>query len=247
MFRLRIDIKKENCKNQNVMSHCGQIKNIFNTALRKYGYCQETNKPAKYGFGAIIRKIDNTTNRSLYRVDRIWIGSADQTIAKAISMITPEDLLEPTMTPGAGLDLRKNARFYIETVNNASGVVQCFTNTPIRILSGRGNNKQTLFDFGEEFNINLNKNLETRFGKPFSLKFVPDNTFVRLNKGRVVKSLPVAGHINGQKDVVFYWPGVVVPFVLIGPPEDINTVLSSGLGTGTGMGFGWISPSGEGQ
>lgn len=237
MIRLKIDIDR-NSKNAVAGIDC--VKNIIDACLHKYGYARENNTPSKYGWGALIHKVGS----GLYRIDRVWVGSCDPVITKAIEQIKVEDLIEPTMTPGAGLDLRKS-RLSFESLPKKVSAISCFTNTPIRVLSKKDSGRaKALTTTGEFYSKRLNETMSKRFGRPFSLEFIPNNTYVRMNGGEIVRSLPIRGQKRTSGDDTgntFFLPGIVVPFILSGPEEDLLVALTSGIGANTGMGFGWIS------
>lgn len=231
MIRIRIDLPFDAF--EAVCQDRGRIKNVIDNALARHGYRRLDNQPVRYGFGVIARPIGN----GLRRIERIYLGSSDPVIAEAIAKITPEDLIEPSLTPGAGLDLRR-ARFIRDESWVPTEALALYAVSPIRVLHrSEGGRSQALFTPGDAFDAALNRSMATRFGRPFQLRFIPDRWYSFAKKGNLVASMAIGVRSDGR---LICLPGIVTPFVLVGPSEDLQDAWFSGLGTGTGMGFGWV-------
>lgn len=215
-----------------------QLKNIFDSALSRHGYRIDRSRPARYGFGVIARpvRVGGSRVQRMFRIERAWIGSTDPEVVQALAKITPDDLYEPKDVSGAGLDLRK-ATITDEQWYPADAVAG-YAISPIRVLhtspgSPRG---YCMSVFGRAFDEALNRTMERRFGRPFRLRFIPDAAYVRLHRGNVVARMGVRSLPDGR---IVALDGVVVPFLLAGPPEDLRDAWYNGLGSGTAQGFGW--------
>jgi len=232
MIRLRIDLPFN--AYEAVCQDRGSIKNIIDSALSKHGYHRVDNRPVRYGFGAISRP---TGKGGLRRVERIYLGTSDPKIASAMNRITVADLVEPSLTPGAGLDLRK-ARIFRDERWVPAEALSLYALSPIRVLSREdGDRSRAMLDLGPHFTQALNRIMETRFGRPFHLTFIPDRLYSFSRKGNLSASMAVGKRPDGR---VICLPGIVTPFVLTGPVDDVRDAWFSGLGAGTGMGFGCV-------
>ena len=94
---------------------------------------------------------------------------------------------------------------------------------------------------GDEFNAALNRIMARRFGRSFRLTFIPDRLYTFSRKGKIAASMAIKIREDGQPVCL---PGIVTPFVLTGPTEDLRDAWFSGLGVGTGMGFGCVEEAG---
>jgi hypothetical protein len=79
--------------------------------------------------------------------------------------------------------------------------------------------------------------MQSRFGRPFRLRLIPDRAYSFAKRGDLSASMAVGTRPDGRPLCL---PGIVTPFVLAGPAEDLRDAWFSGLGTGTGMGFGCV-------
>ncbi len=232
MLRLRIDLPFDAF--EAVCPDRGHVKNIIDNALSRHGYRRIDNQPVRYGFGVISRPVGKN---GLRRIERVVLGSSDPGIASAMAQITAEDLLEPALTPGAGLDLRR-ARIAKDDRWLPVEALSLYALSPIRVLiRPEGERSKALLTPGEDFNVALNHAMETRFGRPFRLSFIPDRLYTFSRKGNLTASMAVGIRADGKPICL---PGIVTPFLLAGPVEDLRDAWFSGLGTGTGMGFGCV-------
>lgn len=232
MIRLRIDLPFDAF--EAVCQDRGRVKNVIDSALSRHGYSRIDNQPVRYGFGVIARPVGKN---GLRRIERVYLGSSDATIADAMARITAEDLVEPALTPGAGLDLRRATIIRDERWTPAEAL-SLYALSPIRVLHReQGGRSQALLTPGEAFSAGLNRSMQTRFGRPFRLSFIPDRLYSFAKKGQLTASMAVGTRSDGRPICL---PGIVTPFVLAGPSEDLRDAWFSGLGAGTGMGFGCL-------
>ena len=232
MIRLRIDLPFDAF--EAVCQDRGRVKNIIDSALARHGYSRIDNQPVRYGFGVIARPVGKN---GLRRVERVYVVSSDATIAEAVAKITSEDLVEPSLTPGAGLDLRRATMARDERWAPCEAL-SLYALSPIRVLQREpGCRSQALLTPGEGFTAALNRSMQTRFGRPFRLSFIPDRLYSFAKKGHLMASMAVGSRPDGRPICL---PGIVTPFVLAGPMEDLRDAWFSGLGAGTGMGFGCL-------
>lgn len=236
MLRLRIDLPFDAF--EAVCQDRGRVKNIIDSALSRHGYQRVDDQPVRYGFGVLSRPV---SKGGLRRIERIYLGSSDRTIAEALSRLVPEDLLEPSLTPGAGLDLRR-AIIYRDERWMPAEAMSLYALSPIRALSKEtGSRSQALLKTGETFDAALNSAMRTRFGRPFRLRFIPDRAYSFAKRGDLSASMAVGIRPDGR---ALCLPGILTPFVLVGPVDDLREAWFSGLGTGTGMGFGCVEEAG---
>lgn len=231
MIRLRIDLPFDAF--EAVCQDRGRIKNVIDYALSRHGYRRVDNQPVRYGFGVIARPVGNN---GLRRVERVILGSSDPPIAEALAQFTSEDLLEPALTPGAGLDLRR-ARIVRDDRWTPVEALSLYALSPIRVLQRIGNRSQAVLEPGEAFNTALNGSMTTRFGRTFRLTFIPDRLYTFAHRGRLTASMAVGQRSDGRPLCL---PGLLTPFVLTGPAEDLRDAWFSGLGASTGLGFGCV-------
>lgn len=232
MVRVRWDLP---WNARTVITSRDSVKNIIDTNLTKRGFQKDKHQPAQYGFGVIAKRVP--ANRRMYQVQRVWVGSSNVEIAQMLMDITAEDLLEPNMVEGAGLDLRQ-AKIHISTEWEPYEAVAGYAVSPIRLVrtDRQKSDLAGITTFGPQFNDALNKTMERRFGRKFQLQFIPDSAYVRLHGGKVAARMAIKVLENGK---VIAPEGVVLPFTLTGPPSDIRDAWFSGLGSGTAKGFGW--------
>jgi hypothetical protein len=230
MIRLRIDLPFDAF--EAVCRDRGRVKNVIDNALSRHGYRRIDNQPVRYGFGVIARPVGKN---GLRRIERIYLGSSDPAIAEPMAKITAEDLVEPSLTPGAGLDLRQ-ARIIRDERWTPTEALSLYAVSPIRVLHrAEGGRSQALLIPGEAFDAALNRSMSTRFGRVFRLRFIPDRLYSFARRGKLAASMAVGARPDGRPICL---PGIVTPFVLAGPSADLRDAWFSGLGAGTGMGFG---------
>ena len=232
MIRLRIDVPFDAF--EAVCRDRGQVKNLIDSALSAHGYRRIDNQPVRYGFGVIARPVGK---QGLRRVERVYVGSSDPDIAGALSRIRAEHLLEPSLLEGAGLDLRR-ATIIRDERWVPSEALALYALSPIRVLERDPQGRTlALLTPGATFNAALNRIMATRFGRPFRLSFIPDRLYSFARKGQLAASMAVATRPNGRPLCL---PGIVTPFMLAGPCNDLRDAWFSGLGASTGMGFGCV-------
>lgn len=207
------------------------IKNILEYALRQHGYRRVDDRPLRWGFGVVAHRVPG--RQHFYQVDQVIFGSSDPAIMDAMAAITPQDLREPNAVPGAGLDLTY-ATLTTEAPWVPTPAAHFLALSPIRVLQGH---RQTILTLGPDFTTYLNRTMAHRFGRPFHLTFQPDSFYVRRHNGQIAARMAIKMSPEGSPIV---YPGLVLPFVLTGPEDDIATAWYSGLGSSTGMGFGCL-------
>ena len=182
MIRLRIDLPFN--AYEAICQDRGSIKNIIDSALSKYGYHRVDNRPVRYGFGVISKP---TGKNGLRRVERVYLGSSDPEIASAMNRIAVEDLVEPSLTPCAGLDLRK-ARIFRDERWIPCEALSLYALSPIRVLTREDGDRRTraILDPGPDFTKSLNRIMSTRFGRPFNMTFIPDRLYTFSKKRECV-------------------------------------------------------------
>lgn len=207
------------------------IKNIFEHALRRYGYRRQGDAPVRWGFGVLAHRVPGP--QRFYAVHSVIVGSSDPTIAAIIAQFQPSDLVEPNAVPGAGIDL-SSAQLTTDDPWLPTPAAHFMTVSPLRVLAGH---HQTILSLGPAFTEALNRTMAFRFGRPFHLEFRPDSLYVRRRGGQIAARMAIKIAPDGHAVV---YPGLVLPFVLTGPAEDIAVAWYSGLGGSTGMGFGCL-------
>lgn len=236
MRRLRIDLPFDAF--EAVCQDRGRVKNLIDGALSRHGYARVDNQPVRYGFGVLSRPVGKN---GLRRIERIYLGSSDPAIAEALERIVPEDLLESSLTPGAGLDLRRASIVHDERWLPAEAMA-LYALSPIRVLRREaGGRSRALLTPGAEFDAALNGAMQTRFGRLFQLRLIPDRMYSFTRRGDLSASMAVGMRPDGRPLCL---PGIVTPFVLAGPALDLRDAWFSGLGAATGMGFGCVEEAG---
>ncbi len=236
MIRIRLDMPKGD-RTAVCETKAGSVKNLLDHALSRHGYRLDRSTPARYGFGVIARRVNaGSLQRRLYRVERVWIGSADKEAANALARIDVSDLWEPLDVSGAGLDLR-TATIHEEHWESAEAATG-YAVSPIRVLNTEVGSPHGYAQsaFGPQFDTSLNATMQRRLGRSFHLRFIPDMSYVRLHQGNVQVRMSVRKLPDGRMVAL---DGVVLPFLLVGPSIDIRDAWYSGLGAATGEGFGW--------
>lgn len=231
MIRLQIDLPRDN--HSEIITSRDAVKNILDTALRRYGAPVSAQQPAPYGFGVVARRV-TTPGPRLYRVERVIVGSTHPAFASALAQLQPDDLLEPNAVSGVGLDLR-HARIKIVPPPVFSDAVALYAVSPLRVLDAPTG--QSLLTLGPVWEQALNRTMSRRFARPFTLRFIPDSLYVRARQGRIVARMAVKVRSDGY---VVAYPGLVLPFVLAGPADQLASVWYNGLGSSTAMGFGCV-------
>ncbi len=231
IFRWKIDVPRDD--RSPVIRSRDSVKNLIDAALVRHGYQINRGQPARYGFGVVAKRVGTPTQR-LHRVERVIVGSSDPTIAKALAAWTPEDLWEPNAVPGAGLDLR-NSIMAADPSPIISEAITLYAVSPLRVLDG--NPGRTILELGAAWEIALNRTMARRFGHAFHLHVIPDSWYVRAKHGQIIAHMAVKIRTDGY---VVAYPGLVLPFVLTGPRNELHVAWYSGLGGSTAMGFGCV-------
>ncbi|OUD13070.1 CRISPR-associated endoribonuclease Cas6 [Thioflexithrix psekupsensis] len=233
-IRLYIDIPHD--YRHAVIQHRDSVANVLTRALRRHGWQPTKNQPARWGFGVITKPVNKTDNpkQRLYKLQRVIVGSSDPEIAAALAQINADDLMEDTQAPGAGLDFSV-AEIYSAPDWVETEAVNFYCVSPIRV-SDPEHKIDTYLQTDDRFNLLLNRTMQTRFQRPFHLKFTPDNLYTRLHDG------DITGHmaIKMKKGQPVILQGIIVPFLLTGPAEDLRDVWFSGLGRSSARGFGCV-------
>ncbi len=234
MLRLKIELPKDTY--HTVIRSRDEVANVLIHAMVKHGFQVEKNTAAKWGFGVLSTPTDKTKN--LRRIGRVYVGSSDPKIAEILSKIEPKDLIEPNAMPGCGLNLSM-AEITKQTTSLETEGIGFYCISPIR----PAHLPQTEYElpaFGQPFNDALNLAMQHRFNREFHLSFAPDSLYVRAKGGNVTARM---AHNRKSPQGVLTKPGLITPFVLTGPKEEIDIAYFSGLGINTGRGFGCIEVS----
>ena len=210
------------------------VKNLIDAALVRHGYHIDRTQAAPYGFGVVGKRVNAPGAQRLHRVERVIVGSSDPKIARALAQWTPEDLWEPNAVPGAGLDLR-HSTLSIDPSPVLGEAIALYAISPIRVIEG--NPGQTILKLGEAWEKALNRTMTRRFKRPFHLHIAPDSWYIRAKHGQIVAHMATKVRHDGY---VVAYPGLIFPFVLAGPAEELHVVWYSGLGSSTAMGFGCV-------
>lgn len=232
MIRWKIDVPHGD--RSSVIRSRDSVKNLIDAALVRHGYHVDRTQPARYGFGVVAKRVVAPGVQRFHRVERVIVGSSDPSIASALAQWTPEDLWEPNAVPGAGLDLR-HSRLMDDPSPIVGGAISLYAISPIRVMDG--NPGQTILELGAPWEQALNRTMTRRFGRPFDLHVIPDSWYVRAQHGNIVARMAVKVRSDGY---VVAYPGLVLPFVLTGSPDELQVVWYSGLGGSTAMGFGCV-------
>jgi CRISPR-associated endoribonuclease Cas6 len=217
-----------------------QVANLLIAAMRKHGYQPQENQPARWGFGVIAKRLNlppTQARQRLHEVQRVVVGSSDADISAALEQLQVEDLLEPNSVPGAALDLR-SATIYAAPAWQHTEAAAFYCVSPIRVTDPNPHgNPIDFLHTGDGLNERLNRTMQTRFGRPFDLRLIPDSLYVRANRGKIDAGMAVKTLPNGKPLVV---RGLVLPFILTGTAEDLSHVWYAGLGRSTARGFGCV-------
>lgn len=215
-----------------------QVANMLTTAMKKHDWQPEEKKPARWGFGVIAMRLNpgsDNPKQWLHRVERVIVGSSDPATATALSKLQPADLVEDNQVSGAGLDLSM-AKLYAAPDWQGTEAANLYCVSPLRV-SDPDNRKLSLLQTGERFNTELNRTMQTRFGRPFDLHLMPDSLYARSRQGDISVGMAIKTLDNGNPIII---RGIVLPFTLTGPAEDIRDAWYSGLGRSTARGFGCV-------
>lgn len=235
MIRLKIELPKS--AYHTVIRSRDEVANLLIAAMKKHGFCFETNHPARWGFGVVSTPVDK--NKTLRRVGRVYIGSADPDIANILAKIEPHDLIEPNAVLGCGLDLSM-ASITTQTHSLESEGIAFYCISPLR-ANAPAITPQGLPEFGAPFNEALNLAMKHRFQRDFNLSFIPDSLYIRAKAGNITARM--AHNVSKNTQGVLTKPGIITPFILTGPKEEIDIAYFSGLGINTGRGFGCVEVS----
>lgn len=232
IIRLQIDVPRG--VKTTVITSRDAVKNLIDSGLVRYGATINRQQPARYGFGVVAKRVETSSNHILHRVERVVVGTSDPELAAILRKWTANDLVEPNAVPGAGLDLRAAS---IQRVSDPiiGEAIALYALSPLRIVEG--NPGRTILELGPRWEEGLNRTMERRFHRPFHLRFIPDSFYVRSRRGKITAHMAVK--IRGDGYVVAY-PGIVLPFILAGPPDELRIAWHSGLGSSTAMGFGCV-------
>lgn len=237
MLKLYIDLPRDH--RHAVIKDRDQIANTLIAALKKHGWQPDEKKPARWGFGVVAKRLNSKSDNPkqwLHRVERVIVGSSDPATAAALAQLTPADLLEDNQVDGAGLDLSM-ASIYAAPDWQDTEAVNVYCVSPLRV-SDPTDRKRSLLQTGEAFNQALNQTMQTRFGRPFDLRLVPDSLYVRASKGEIDAGMAIKTDDKTGKPIIVR--GIVLPFLLTGPAEDIRDAWYGGLGRSTARGFGCV-------
>lgn len=232
IFRWRIDVPRGD--RSPVIRSRDAVKNLIDAALVRHGYAVDRSRPARYGFGVVAQRVPMPGSQRWHRVQRLIVGSSDPAIAQALAEWASDDLWEPNAVPGAGLDLR-HSTLSVDPSPVVGEAISLYAVSPIRVVEG--NPGQTILELGPAWEQGLNRTMARRFGRPFHLHVIPDSWYVRARHGQIVARMAVKVRSDGY---VVAYPGLLLPFVLTGPREELDVAWYSGLGSSTAMGFGCV-------
>ncbi len=218
------------------------VHNLLVHAMAQHGYHLPRNQPARWGFGVIRRPVSSIpTSLPLFHLQRIIVGSTDREIADVLAQLTPDDLTELSQVPGSGLDLR-HAQIIHDRSWIPTAVLPIAPISPVRVLEHGPRGSIALLQLGPTWEARLNHVMTRRFDRPFAIRVIPDDIYLRERGGRVCTQLPVKSMPKTHRPVVL--PGLQFPAILTGPEADLRDAWFNGLGAGTGMGFGCLGTAG---
>jgi len=232
MIRWRIDVPRGN--RSTIVRSRDAVKNLIDAGLVRHGYILDRSQPARYGFGVVAKRVNMPGDAIYHRVERVIVGSSDPGVSNALEQWTAEDLLEPNAVPGAGLDMRMStlSRDPSPVVGEA---ISLYAVSPLRVLDARSG--KSLLELGPQWEDALNRTMSHRFNRSFHLRIIPDSWYVRSRQGKIIARMAVKVREDGY---VVSYPGLVLPFLLAGPVDELHTAWYSGLGSSTAMGFGCV-------
>lgn len=232
-IKLRIDLPLRSTAA--VITNRDPIANLLIAALERRGYRYDSRQPSRWGFGAVTRRVH--PRQRLWAVQRIYVGSSDPEIVTALAQIQPDDLVEPNAVSGSGLHLQEATIYRLETWLPCESV-QLYTISPLRVTDRTAERPgDACLETGPRFDDLLNRAMARRFGREFRLRLVPDSLYVRSRQGRIEAGMGVKA--DPRKGAIIK-KGIVLPFLLCGPPADLRDAWYSGLGSGTARGFGCV-------
>jgi hypothetical protein len=169
-------------------------------------------------------------------VERVIVGSSDADLVPVLATLTPADLVEPNAVPGSGIRLDR-ANLYRQDTWVDCESVSLYAVSPIRVCDRTAKRPADAYlDTGPRLDELLNHAMARRFGRPFQLRLMPDSLYVRSRHGDISAGMGVKT-VNGRTIVK---KGLVLPFTLVGSPEDLRDAWYGGLGSGTTRGFGCV-------
>lgn len=212
--------------------HVSEIKNVIEFAATRGGAALRSHAgPSRWGWGFVTEPGDKKDER---RLRSLSFGTTDQDAEQSLRHITAEWLQESAAAAGITLSIEG---LVADPLPDFSGAILAHPITPIRVLdSTRQGRRRAILQLNAVWQEGLNRTMSYRFGRPFALQVNTDPAAL-WSTARPVRSQPLE---NKTLRTVVGLPGIVVPFVLEGSPEDLRAVWASGCGSGTGMGFGWI-------
>lgn len=222
---------------QRLIRDRGQVADLLGAALRRHGVNPQNGEhPARWGFGVVARRV-RTQGPRLYAVNAIHLGSSDPNIAEAIARIEPRDLVLDAAIPGWELDLRSALVRDYSQISDGLEALNLYCVSPIRLTRRLSDGSQEdVTALAPDINLLINRTMERRFGRPFGLHFLPDRLYVR-GKSSVSAGFAIKSDDHGRAIVK---RGIVLPFTLVGPFEDLQHAWYAGLGRTTGLGFGML-------
>jgi hypothetical protein len=222
---------------QRLIRDRGQVADLLGAALRRYGVNPQDGKhPARWGFGVVARRI-KTQGPRLYAIDAIHLGSSDPAIADAMARIEPNDLVLDKATPGWELDLRGAVVRHYSQLPDGLEAINLYCVSPIRLTRRLADRTQEdVTALAPDLNALINRTMERRFGRPFRLQLLPDRLYLR-GKRSISAGFAIKSDDQGRAIVK---RGIVLPFTLAGPFEDLQHAWYAGLGRTTGLGFGML-------
>ena len=215
-----------------VFQHVSALKNVLEFATTRGGAALRSHAgPARWGWGFTTQLRPHSSDRVLTSLS--W-GTTDPAMEEALRCLTPERLRESAAE--AGMPLR--------VVTWDADPVPDFTHslfvqpiTPLRVLeSARYGRRLVRLQLDAAWEAALNRTMSYRFGRPFALRVTLDPAWLWATPSGI-RSQPFE---NKTTHHIVRLPGLMTPFLLDGPPDDLATVWANGCGAGTGMGFGWI-------
>jgi len=209
-----------------------QLKNILEFAVTRSGAALRSHEgPSRWGWGYRTIAGPNPSERRLTSLS--W-GTSDPDMEKALSLITPHVLSESAANAGLPLGV---LNFKQALLPDFSYPIIVKPVTPIRVLeSVRSGRRKAILQMDDHWVDGLNRTMSYRFQRPFALKMSQD-VDMSLSFGNTVKAQVIENKASHQ---IVGLPGIIQPFILDGPPDDLAAVWFSGCGSGTGSGFGWI-------
>lgn len=220
----------------------GQIADLLGSALRRHGYDPHAEQtPARWGFGAITRPL-KTAGARLYALEAIHCGSSDPRIANALAHIDAHDLRLEGAMPGWTLDCRTATVSNYTVIPDGSEALNVYCVAPIRLIRYHsGGRREEIVTLADDLDSLINRTMSRRFGRAFHLRALPDRLYLR-GRSSISAGFAIKSDDRGRAIVK---RGIVLPFTLTGPFEDLCHAWYSGLGRTTGLGFGMLEMAHE--